>query len=91
MTICRERLNPLHVQRAAANARITDPAGAVEVGFLDMVVPPEEVIDRAVAEAAALAPLDPGAYRGTMKAFRGEVLDKMASEIAADRAGGVAP
>ena len=88
MTICRERLNPLFLQPAVANARITDPAGAVEVGFLDSVVPPEKVVEAAVEAAASLAPLHRGAYRGTMKSFRGGVLDQMSAEVAADRASG---
>lgn len=85
MTICRERLDPLHLQRAVANARITDAAGAVEAGFLDAAVAPDEVVDRAVAEAAALTGLDRAAYAGTMRQFRDAVASTMADQAAADR------
>lgn len=85
MTICRERLDPLHLQRAVANARITDAAGAVEAGFLDAAVAPDEVVDRAVAEAAALAGLDRAAYAGTMQQFRDVVASTMADQAATDR------
>ncbi len=84
-TIAVERLSRRHTQRAIANARLTEPADAVEVGFLDQVVDPEQVVSTAVDEAAALAALDPGAYRRTMNGFRKPTLDTMDGQIAADR------
>lgn len=86
LTICRERLDPLHLQRAVANARITDAESAVAVGFLDVAVEPDEVVDRAIAEAAALAGLDRGAYAGTMRQFRDQVATTMVEQATADRA-----
>lgn len=85
LTICRERLDPLHLQRAVANANITDASGAVEVGFLDIAVEPSEVVDRAISEAAALASLDRGAYAGTMRQFRGKIASTMVEQAIADR------
>jgi len=84
-TIARERLSKRHVQRAVATARLTDPAGAVDVGFLDRVVPAEQVVEAAVEEARALAALDSTAYARTMREFRGGTLVTMADQIAADR------
>lgn len=84
-TIARERLSKRHVQRAITNARLTDPAGAVDVGFLDRVVPADRVLDAAIEEAVAMASLDAGAYARTMREFRGETLVAMADQIAADR------
>ena len=84
-TICRERLSKRHIQRSITNARLTDPAGAVDVGFLDRVVPMEDVVSTAIDEATALAALDPGAYRGMMREFRGATLVAMADQVAADR------
>lgn len=85
LTICRERLDPRHLQRAVANARVTDPDDAVDVGFLDVVVPPGEVVQRAIDEAAALAGLDRNAYAGTMRQFRDAVAATMSDQAAADR------
>ena len=49
------------------------------------------LLETAVARAAELAAtLDPGAYRATVRKFRGPVLDTMETQIAADRAAGVA-
>lgn len=84
-TIARERLSKRHVQRSIATARLTDPAGAIDVGFLDRVVEPERVVEIALDEAKALAVLDAGAYARTMREFRGETLVSMADQIAADR------
>jgi enoyl-CoA hydratase len=89
MTIAAARLSKRHVQRAVVNARITAPADAVDVGFLDEVVESDALLETAVARAAELAAtLDPAAYRNTVRKFRGPVLDTMATQIAADRAAG---
>ena len=84
-TIAFERLSKRHIQRAIANARITDPAEAVDVRFLDRVVPLDQVVETAIDEAAALSALDAGAYRRTMAGFRKPTLDTMDGQIAADR------
>lgn len=89
MTIAAARLSKRHVQRAVVNARITAPADAVDVGFLDEVVESDALLETAVARASELAAtLDPAAYRNTVRKFRGPVLDTMATQIAADRAAG---
>ena len=86
-TIARDRISKRHLQRAVANARLTAPAEAVDVGFLDEVVPDGEVLDRAVEVAEQLAStLDPAAYARTIRVLRGDVIDRMAEQIAADRA-----
>lgn len=90
--IATERLSKRHLQRALANARITTPRNAVDVGYLDEVVPADELLERSVAVAEELATtLDPSAYRRTIAALRGPVLALMAERIASDRAEGVSP
>lgn len=87
LTIAGERLSNRHRQRAIMNARVTSPGESVDVGFLDEIVPPDQVLATAVASAAALADtLDPGAYRGSVQAFRGATLAVMDEQITADRA-----
>jgi len=85
MTIARERLSKRHLQRAVTNARIVDSATAVGVGFLDLAVEPDKVLATAIEEAATLAALDANAYSGTMRTFRSETVDRMATQIAVDR------
>jgi enoyl-CoA hydratase len=92
LTIAIDRLSKRHLQRALANARITTPREAVDVGFVDEVVAADEVLDRVVAVAAELAAtLDPSAYVRTVRAVRGGVLDRMGEQIAADRASLTSP
>ena len=86
LTIAIERLSKRHVHRSTANARLTGPAGAVDAGFLDEVVPADELLGRAVAVATELADsLDPSAYARTVEKVRGPVLGTMATQVAADR------
>ena len=87
LTIAGDRLSRRHVHRATANARLTTPRDAVDVGFLDEVVPAEQVLARAVELATELAEkLDPAAYATTVEKVRGSVLEQMATQIASDRA-----
>ena len=86
-----DRLSRRHLQRSIANARITDPVGAVDAGFLDEVVPAERVLDAAVERAAELAALDPRAYASTVRKLRGDVLEAMARGVERDRASGAVP
>lgn len=84
-TIARERISKRHIQRSLVTARVTDPAAAVDVGFLDLVVPADQLIDAAVAEAVGLAVLNKRAYGRMVREFRGDTLVAMADQIAADR------
>lgn len=87
LTIALDRLSKRHVHRATANARLTGAHEAVDVGFLDEVVPADRVLDRAVEIATELAEtLDPAAYRGTVEKVRGDLLATIDAQVAADRA-----
>ncbi|MDX1621120.1 MAG: crotonase/enoyl-CoA hydratase family protein [Nitriliruptorales bacterium] len=50
---------------------IVGPVDAVEAGFADELAPPEEVLDRALERADALAELPATAYAGTKRRLRG--------------------
>ncbi|MEM8765846.1 MAG: crotonase/enoyl-CoA hydratase family protein [Pseudomonadota bacterium] len=56
------RLDPRHLTRAVVQSELYDPDGAVAAGYLDRVLPPEQVLDAAIAQAAALAELPGAAY-----------------------------
>ena len=83
LAIATERLSRRHLQTSVATARLYDGAGAVDAGFLDVAVPPEDVVETAIAEATTLAELDRAAYAGTAKALRATVLGRMADTTAA--------
>ncbi len=86
LTLAVDRLSKRHLQRAVANARVTAPRDAVDVGFLDEVVPADQVLGRAIQIATDLAAtLHPASYARTVEKIRGAVLDEMAGEIAADK------
>ena len=91
LTISVERLSVRHLQRAVATARLTDGRGAVDAGFLDEVVPADAVLGAAVARAAELAGLDRRAYGATVRALRGDTLERMAAQITTDRSFGSVP
>jgi enoyl-CoA hydratase len=80
-----ERLARRHFQDATVGAKIYDPDGAVEAGFLDRVVPAEALDDAATAEARRWADLPRSAYRGQVRMCRGDRLGRLADAIAADR------
>jgi enoyl-CoA hydratase len=83
--LAQERLSKRHVQDATVGARVYDPDGAVDAGFLDSVVPPEALAAAAEAEAQRWAAFSRDAYRGQVRMCRGERLGRLAEAIAADR------
>lgn len=83
--LSRERLSKRHFQHATVGARIYDPDAAADAGFLDRVVPPEALLETAVAEAKYWAELPRSAYRGQVRMARGDALARLAEAIAADR------
>jgi len=83
--LARERLTPRHFQQATVGARMYDPEGAADAGFLDAVVPPDDLPGAALAEAQRWAALPRAAYRGQVRMNRGERLANLAEAIAADR------
>jgi enoyl-CoA hydratase len=86
-TIAFDRLSKRHLQRAVANARLTTPRDAVDVGYLDEIVPEEQLLGRAIDVATDLAEsLDPNAYVGTIAKLRANTLAVMDAQIADDRA-----
>jgi enoyl-CoA hydratase len=79
-SLARDRLDARHLTEAVLLARMWTPEEAVEVGFLDEVVPPSEVAGRALAVARDLAGrLQPDAYRATQQALRGATVGQLGS------------
>ena len=55
--VCRQRLAPAHFNRVVITAEPYSPQRAVEAGFLDELVPADQLLSAARAKAAALAKL----------------------------------
>lgn len=82
--ICRQRLTPAHLQRAVINAEIFAPEAAVAAGFLDQVVPAQDVLSAAQLAAARLSSLNMQAHAATKQRFREASLHAIRSAIEAD-------
>ena len=76
VVLARERLGRRHLQAATLLGRVADPAEAVEMGFLDELVPPERLDAVACERAQALAALG-AAYAGTIRSVRAAALARM--------------
>ena len=86
MELSRDRLSPRHLTRATVQGFIYDPAGAVEAGYLDMIVAPEQVEAQALATAAQLAMLPGGSYAWNKAALRKATLDRIRASLGAHHA-----
>lgn len=85
------RLTPAHITRAAIQAEIYDPEGAVAAGYLDSVVPVDQCEAAAITEARRLGEFRTSAYSHTKLALRQALIDRVAPNIDADMAKMVPP
>ena len=69
------RLDTRRLTEAIIDATLYDPADAVEVGFLDEVVAPENLMDAALAKAEQLKPLTGPVYLRTKLQIRQATID----------------
>lgn len=86
LELAEERLSRRHLQRSVAQAEIYDPAGAVDAGYLDRLVPAEELEAATLAEARRLTELHPRAFAETKKKLRGAVVERIRTGLKADLA-----
>ena len=84
--LAQARLDPAHLTRAAAQAEIYDPAGAVAAGYLDRVVPAAECEAAAVAEARRLGQLPARAHAHTKRALRTALVERVLAGLDEDLA-----
>jgi enoyl-CoA hydratase len=84
--ICRQRLAPAYFHRAVINAEIYRPEEAAAAGFLDRVVPAEELQAAARLVAAELTKLDAGVHSATKLRARDHALKAVRAAIEADAA-----
>lgn len=72
--IARHRLSPSHFYRSVINAEIFNPEGAVQAGFLDEVVAPEQLKARANEVAQQFLKLNMTAHKQTKLKVKAEYL-----------------
>jgi enoyl-CoA hydratase len=79
--LARQRLQPPHFSRAVVSATMYGPAEAITAGFLDQVVPADELRAASLAAAATLAELNPQAHTATKLRARGDSLKAIRAAI----------
>jgi enoyl-CoA hydratase len=85
--LANERLSKRHLLRATTLAELYGPAAACDAGYLDRVVPAEQLEAEAMAEAARLAELPRRAFSETKRALRGAMVERIRAGLDKDLAG----
>lgn len=86
LALAEDRLDRRALVRATLCAEVYDPHGAVDVGYIDRVVPAAEVAAEAIAEARRLAAYSREAYALTKESLRAATLRRVREGGAADLA-----
>ncbi|HEY4375547.1 MAG TPA: crotonase/enoyl-CoA hydratase family protein [Acidimicrobiales bacterium] len=89
--MARDRLTTAAFGPATMGAQIYDPEGAVAAGYLDAVVPAEQVVDAALIEARRLGELRTGAYGRTKQVAREAVIELILETLEDDMASVTGP
>ena len=85
IAMARHRLSPAYFHRAVVNAQMFTPQEAVVAGFLDEVVAPDQVQDRALAVAEAFKALNFKAHAQTKRKAHADYLAHLAEAIEKDQ------
>jgi enoyl-CoA hydratase len=91
LELAQARIAPAHLTRAAVQAEIYDPAGAVAAGYLDRVVDLADLEATAIGEARRLGQLPGSAYGYTKRALRRDLADRVLATLDDDMARMTAP
>ncbi|MGE8152743.1 crotonase/enoyl-CoA hydratase family protein [Pseudomonas vancouverensis] len=83
--IARDRLSKVALQRSVVNGEMFTPKGAVEAGFLDVVVTAEELQGTALAAARQLKKINMTAHKNTKLKVRKALLDALDNAIILDQ------
>ncbi|MCC7536716.1 MAG: crotonase/enoyl-CoA hydratase family protein [Deltaproteobacteria bacterium] len=84
MELARDRLASAALTRATLLAHVHTPEEALAAGFVDEVVAPDQVLPRALAQAAQLAALGRTPFRATKERLRGRTIAHIRDSLAAD-------
>ena len=83
--LARDRLNTSAFGRSVINGEMFDPKGALQAGFLDKVVAPEELTDAARTVALQLKKINMKAHKQTKLKVRKDFLETLDKAIELDR------
>jgi len=83
--LARDRLGKAAFHRSVINGEMFDPQGAVDAGFLDKLVPADQLLASAQAVAQQLKKINMTAHRNTKLKVRKALLDTLAQAIELDK------
>ncbi len=83
--LCADRLSPRYMTQAVVQSQVFSPEMAIEAGFLDSVVAPEELDGAAMSAAGELAQLPQKFYAANKLFMREKTLARMQQELNAMR------
>lgn len=83
--LARDRLRKSAFHRSVINGEMFDPQGALDAGFLDKVVPAEQLQDAARAAALQLKKINMTAHRNTKLKVRKALLETLDAAIELDK------
>jgi enoyl-CoA hydratase len=83
--LARDRLGKSAFQRSVINGEMFDPQGAVDAGFLDKLVPAEQLLASAQTVARQLKKINMSAHRNTKLKVRKALLDTLDQAIELDK------
>ncbi|MBD9610191.1 crotonase/enoyl-CoA hydratase family protein [Pseudomonas sp. PDM02] len=83
--IARDRLSKAALHRSVINGEMFNPKSAVDAGFLDLVVSPEELQGAALAAARQLKKINMTAHKNTKLKVRKALLDTLDNAIIQDQ------
>lgn len=81
MELARARLSKRYLQRAVVLAELFNPATAAEIGYLDELVAPDSLMDRAMEEAVRLKELPNPFFKIAKVAERQSIIDTIRSDV----------
>jgi enoyl-CoA hydratase len=86
MELARDRIATTELGRATLRAHVYEPDEAARAGYLDAVVPADQLKARVEEELAKLTNLSPMAFRATKQRLRGKTIDHIRATLDADMA-----
>lgn len=89
IALARDRLTPPAFQRSVNNAEMFNPQSALAAGFLDQVVPADQLMTTATAMAQQLKGLNMASHKKTKLKVRKALLDALDAAIEVDKVTGL--
>ncbi len=83
--LARDRLRKSAFHRSVINGEMFDPVGAVDAGFLDKVVPAEQLLPTAQAAAQQMKKINMTAHKNTKLKVRKALLETLDAAIEMDK------